>query len=79
MDYAKLYEQYADNVYRYIFLMVHKKEIAEDLTQETFIKIFKNLNQFNQTSSLNTRIIRIAKNTTYDYFRRTKWVSFFYR
>ena len=77
MDYAKIYEQYADNVYRYIYLMVHKKEIAEDLTQETFIKVLKNLNQFNQTSSLNTWIIKIAKNTTYDYFRKTKWVSFF--
>ena len=77
MDYAKIYEQYADNVYRYIYLMVHKKEIAEDLTQETFIKVLKNLNQFNQTSSLNTWIIKIAKNTTYDYFRKIKWVSFF--
>ena len=40
-DIDDIYEKYADFVYRYIFLLVHKKEIAEDLTQETFIKVFQ--------------------------------------
>lgn len=76
-DIDDIYEKYADFVYRYIFLLVQNKEIAEDLTQETFIKVFQNLNRFHQQSSLNTWIIQIAKNTTYDYFRKTKWTSLF--
>lgn len=72
-----IYEKYADFVYRYIFLLVHNKEIAEDLTQETFIKVFQNYHQFHQLSNLNTWVIKIAKNTTYDYFRKTKWTSLF--
>lgn len=73
----EIYEQHAELVYRYIFLLVRNKEIAEDLTQDTFIKVFQHFHRFNQLSSLNTWIIKIAKNTTYDYFRKTKWTSLF--
>ena len=73
----QIYEQHAELVYRYIFLLVRNKEIAEDLTQEPFIKVFQHVHRFNQRSSLNTWIIQIAKNTTYDYFRKIKWTSLF--
>lgn len=65
-----VYINHVDLVYRYIFLLVHNKEVAEDLTQETFIKVFRNFSQFNGLSNLNTWIIKIAKNTTYDYFKK---------
>ena len=73
----ELYANHADSVYQYIFLLVRKKEVAEDLTQETFIKVFRNLHQFNDEARVTTWIIQIAKNTTYDYFRKTKWTHLF--
>jgi len=76
-DIDDIFEQYAEFVYRYIFLLVRNKEIAEDLTQETFIKVFQHVHQFNHQSNLNTWIIKIAKNTTYDYFRKIKWTTLF--
>lgn len=76
-DIEEIYEHHAELVYRYIFLLVRNKEVAEDLTQETFIKVLQNLHQFHQLSNLKTWIIKIAKNTTYDYFRKVKWSSLF--
>lgn len=75
-DIEEIYEHYADHVYHYIFFLVRNKEVAEDLTQETFIKVFNHFNEFSRLSKLNTWIIQIAKNTTYDYFRSQKWRSF---
>jgi len=43
----QLYVEYSDRIYRYIFLQVRQKELAEDLTQETFYRAFKNIYTFN--------------------------------
>lgn len=76
LDIEDIYEQHADNVYHYILFLVRNKEIAEDLTQETFIRVFQNYGKFNHMAKLNTWILQIAKNITYDYFRAQKWRSF---
>lgn len=72
-----IYEQYMPSVYRYIFLLVRNKEIAEDLTQDTFMKVYTHLQTFSNHASIHTWIIQIARNTTYDYFRKNKWSSLF--
>lgn len=73
----QLYRDHSDRVYRYIFLLVRHKETAEDLTQETFYKAYKNLNSFNHQSSVSTWLLKIARNDTYDHFRRKKIIQFF--
>lgn len=73
----QLYRDHSDRVYRYIFLLIRHKENAEDLTQETFYKAFKNLNSFNHQSSVSTWLLKIARNVTYDHFRRKKIIQFF--
>lgn len=50
----ELYFQYSDRIYSYIFLMVGEKETAEDLTQETFVKMYRNLDQFEGDSKFST-------------------------
>lgn len=73
----QLYLEYSDRVYRYIFLLIRHKENAEDLTQETFYKAFKNLKSFNHQSSISTWLLKIARNVTYDFLRRKKIIRFF--
>ena len=72
-----LYLDNSDAVYRFIYLLVRHKETAEDLTQETFLKAYKNLNHFNNQSSLLTWLLKIARNVTYDHFRRKRILQFF--
>lgn len=77
MDFDGLYETYFDNVYQYIFYMVSSKELAEDLTQETFVRVFNS--EFRGDAEWGTYIRQIARNLVYDHYRRKaliKWIPF---
>lgn len=63
----------ADNeskILNLIYGMTGDYHLAQDLTQETFIKAFKSLNSFNGTSKVSTWLYRIAVNLTIDYKRK---------
>ena len=68
----ELYFKYSDRIYSYILLMVKEKEAAEDLTQETFVKMYRNLNQYDGNSKFSTWLISIARNCTVDYLRKQR-------
>lgn len=65
----KLYEQ---KICSTIYYMVKNENIVEDLAQEVFIKIYKNLSKFNEESSLYTWIYRITMNTCIDQIKKEK-------
>jgi len=37
-EFSKIYDKYINQIYRFVFLKVNSKEIAEDITSETFFK-----------------------------------------
>src|SRR5262249_37739394 len=52
-------------------------EEAEDISQETFVKVWKNLKKYDQkTSKFKTWLMRIARNTCVDHLRKQKSVPF---
>jgi RNA polymerase sigma-70 factor (ECF subfamily) len=57
-----LMNTYQEAIYAYIRRMVVMHDDAEDVMQETFIQVFRNLNQFRRESSLSTWIYKIATN-----------------
>ncbi|AQQ53268.1 RNA polymerase sigma factor [Planococcus lenghuensis] len=73
----QLYREHSDAVYRYLFLLVRNKETAEDLTQDAFFKAFKRLSSYRGEASEATWLMRIARNVTYDHFRRKRIIRFF--
>lgn len=75
--FEQIYTDYSDKLYGYIFLLVNDKELAEDLTQDTFVKAYKNINQFNGDSQMFTWLFRIARNVTIDYLRKKRLYQFF--
>lgn len=77
MEMEQLYKEHSDRVYSYIYYLVRQKECAEDLTQETFYKAYKGLDGFNKQASTATWLLKIARNLTYDYFRRKRVIQFF--
>lgn len=68
--YRGLVEKYQQRVYHVVFGMVRNREDARDLTQEAFIKAFRNLEGFRQDSRFYTWLYRIAMNVTIDFTRR---------
>ncbi|MHA6252773.1 RNA polymerase sigma factor [Oceanobacillus sp. CAU 1775] len=64
------FEKYAEPIYKYILFIVKDHQLAEDLTQETFIKAYMKAHQFKGKSELKTWLYRIAYTTTMSYFRK---------
>ena len=68
--YRKLVEHYQDRLFGLVFSMVRKREPAEDLTQEIFIKVYFALNRFEGDSAFYTWLFRIASNHCLDFLRK---------
>jgi RNA polymerase sigma-70 factor (ECF subfamily) len=69
-----LINRHKDRIFTTIILIVKDSYIAEDLFQETFIKIIKNLKKgkYNEEGKFLPWAIRIARNMAIDYFRKKK-------
>ncbi len=65
-----LYDDYAAALYGVVFRIVLSEEIAQDVLQESFIKIWKNGQQYNRTKgTLFTWVLNICRNTAIDATR----------
>ena len=72
MDFDNIYEEYFDRVYYKVLSVVKNDDDAEDICQESFISVYKNLSKFREESNIYTWIYRIAINKTYDFFKKRK-------
>jgi len=63
---------YEKPIYGYIFRLVGRKEDAEDLTQETFVKIYRSITTVDLEKNFKAWIYKIATNTVYDWFKHKK-------
>ena len=72
MDFDNIYKEYFDRVYYKVLSVVKNNDDAEDICQETFISVYKNLSKFREESNIYTWIYRIAINKTYDFFKKRK-------
>ena len=66
----EIVRRYQRPVYNLIARMVQDTGTAEDLAQETFIKVFRSLRTFDARLRFAAWILKIAHNTTIDYLRR---------
>src|SRR5579872_2560149 len=67
--------RYKNKVYNYVCRMVGPGTDAEDLTQETFIRAYLNMNSFQSRASLNTWLYRIATNICIDFTRKSRKIK----
>ncbi len=67
---GQIFEEYYDAIYRYILRLVHHPEEAEDLTQETFLRVHRNLSSLKEPTAIKAWLYRIATNVCYDRFRQ---------
>jgi RNA polymerase sigma-70 factor (ECF subfamily) len=71
-----LIAKYLKLIYSFVYNNVGSAENAEDITQEVFVKIWKNLKKFDQKKNFKPWIFQIAKNTSIDYLRKKKSIPF---
>lgn len=72
MNFDAIFEQYFDRIYYKVLSIVKNPEDAEDIAQEVFMSVYKNLSKFREESNIYTWIYKIAINKTYDFFRKRK-------
>lgn len=66
----ELKEQY-EKIYAFSYFKVHNREVAEDITQETFLKYFETTQYLEKGKKL-AFLYTIARNCCIDYFRKNK-------
>lgn len=71
--FEQLVEEYRERVYRVAWRILRDDEDAEDVAQETFIKVFRNIGRFEGRSSLYTWIYRITVNIALNRIKRDKF------
>jgi len=69
-----LIKRHERKVYTYILMMVRKPHLAEDLMQETFVKVIRSLKEgrYSENNRFQSWLMRIAHNLVIDHFRHEK-------
>ena len=70
--YRELLTRYERPVFSLVFRMVRDRETAEDLAQETFIKVLNNLDRYSPEFKFSSWLFKIANNLTIDHLRRRR-------
>jgi len=75
-SFEQLVQRYLKPIYNFLYQFTKDKDTLDDLTQETFVKAWKNLEKFDRKKNFKTWLYTIAKNTAYDYLKKKKTVPF---
>ena len=71
--FSKIYDFFADSIYRYVFFRVNKED-ADDLIEQVFLRVWENIGKYKNTkeSRFSSWVFRIAHNLVIDYYRNNK-------
>lgn len=72
MCFSLLYNRYAPKIYSKCMAILKDEMLAEDATQEIFMKVFLNLSKFEEKAKFSTWVYSITYNYCIDYLRRKK-------
>ncbi len=71
----RLIEQYQHRLLRYLVYLTGRRELAEDLFQETWIRVLERGHQFNEKFTFSTWLFAVARNMAIDHMRRKQPAS----
>lgn len=75
MDFEETYQTYFHNVYLFVCSFSSDKVLAEEITQETFMKAMQSLSSFDGEKDILAWLFTIARNTFYSHCRKQKFLS----
>jgi RNA polymerase sigma-70 factor (ECF subfamily) len=70
--FKELVNLYKDKLHRLAYRMLHDRYDSEDVVQETFMRVYMNLNHYDEKQKFSTWIYRIGKNLCIDLLRKKK-------
>lgn len=75
MDFEELYREFYPQVYAYLLKLSGDEAVAEELTQDTFFKIFKKIGEFRGDCKFSVWACRIAKNGYCSYLKKQRRIG----
>ena len=69
--YSKVYNLYAERIYRFIYFKVSSQEEAQDLTSEVFLKTWQYILDGKDIKNLNALFYKVARNLVIDHYRKS--------
>lgn len=71
-----IFKEHSNYIYRTVLYLAKSKELADDVTQETFIQAFRKYDTFDSAKSLRPWLYKIALNITRNILRKQRWLKF---
>ncbi len=71
--FVSLYNRYKDAVYAFCVKMLLNKELAQDVLQDTFLRVYENRERLLKTDSFKAWLFTIARNQCLNQLRRNNW------
>jgi RNA polymerase sigma-70 factor (ECF subfamily) len=68
--FEQLYQLYSGRLFGYLIKLVKSEVFAQELLQDTFIKLWNKRENINPEKSFRSYLFRIAENNVYDFFRK---------
>lgn len=72
LEFEELYNEHKGRVFSTAYRYLGNRADAEDVTQDVFVKVYKNMDRFRGEAAVSTWIYRITVNTCLDFLRRRK-------
>jgi RNA polymerase sigma-70 factor, ECF subfamily len=73
--FVAIYEHFSPPIHRYVYRLLGSQELADEVTQETFLKAFQGIGSIAGDSNLGAWLYRIASNACFDILRRRKLIT----
>jgi len=73
--FLEIYDTYADSIYRFCSAKTSSGEVAEDLTQEVFMRFWQSVREGEKAENERAFLYRIARNLIIDWYRKKKTQS----
>lgn len=71
-DFGEIYSEHFSDVYKYVLSLCRNESVAEEVTQDTFFKAMRHIDNFNGSCTLYVWLCQIAKNTYFSLYKRQK-------
>ena len=72
--FGQIYDRYVDTVFRFVYFRVGNRQLAEDLTADTFLRALKRIGSFTwQGRDLGAWLVTIARNLVADHFKSGRY------
>ena len=73
--FLKAYDQYADSLFKFAYFKTSDRDVAKDITQETFTKTWEFLQKGEEVLNLRSFLYQVMRNIIIDYYRKKKSLS----